>query len=157
MSNWEKWTKKYVWDENKTPFFIPVDKLTKLQAVKELFLYVVFVGTPFGLIGFLSLAAISRAESIAYLLLMIYSVSVLVALFYLQTTKNHYAAFYTATAPIILLLYLILNGFPPKLHEIEQGVLLVFLLLWLRYAMRIIRITKRYPDMREGVLLPPTL
>ena len=67
MSNWEKWTKKYVWDENKTPFFIPVDKLTKLQAGKELFLYVVFVGTPFGLIGFLSLATISRAESIAML------------------------------------------------------------------------------------------
>lgn len=154
MSNWEKWTKKYVWDDNKTPFFVSVDKLTKYQATKEIFLYVVFVGTPFGLIGFVSLAGIAKAESIAYLLMMIYSVSALIALYYLHTVKNQYAAFYAATAPLVLLLHLFINGFPSKLHEIEQGLLLVFLLLWLRYAMRIIRIAKRFPEMRDGVVTP---
>jgi len=157
MSNWEKWTKKYVWDENKTPFFVPVDKLTKLQAGKELFLYVIFVGTPFGLFGFISLAAIAREESIAYLLMLIYSVAVLISLYYIQTLKHKYAAFFSATAPLVLLLHLIVNGFPSRTHEIEQALLIVFLLLWLRYAMRIIRIAKRFPEMREGVPTPPSL
>ena len=72
MSNWEKWTKRYVWDSDKTPFFVPIEKLTKLQARKELFLYSVFVGTPIGLLGFISLVGITRQESIGYLLFFIY-------------------------------------------------------------------------------------
>ena len=157
MSNWEKWTKKYVWDENKTPFFVAIDKLTKYQAKKEIFLYVVFVGTPFALIGFVSLAAIAWQDSLGYLLMMFYSVAVLVSLYYLNALKNKYAAFFSATAPIALLLHLFVNGFPSKLHEIEQALLLIFLLLWLRYAMRIIRMCKRFPEMREGVVTPPSL
>ncbi|MBG06621.1 MAG: hypothetical protein CMM59_21385 [Rhodospirillaceae bacterium] len=156
MSNWEKWTKKYVWDDEKTPFFISVDKLTKLQAKKELFLYLVFVGTPFGLIGFMSLAGITRSENFGYLLLLIYSVTVLISLYFIGTTKSSYAAFYSATAPLALFFFLLIDGFPPKLPELGQAILLIFLLLWLRYAMRIIRICKRFPEMREGVATPPT-
>ena len=156
MSNWEKWTKKYVWDNEKTPFFISVDKLTKLQAKKELFLYLVFVGTPFGLIGFMSLAGITRGENFGYLLLLIYSVTVLISLYFIGTTKSSYAAFYSATAPLALFFFLLIDGFPPKLPELGQAILLIFLLLWLRYAMRIIRICKRFPEMREGVATPPT-
>lgn len=155
MSNWEKWTKKYVWDENKTPFFISVDKLTKLQAKKEIFLYLVFVATPFALIAYLSLAAIAREESVVYLLVLAYSVSILISLVYVNAIKHQYAAFYSATAPLAILLHLVVEGFPSKLHEIEQAMLLIFLLLWLRYTMRIIRITKRFPEMREGVARPP--
>ena len=157
MSNWEKWTKKYVWDDEKTPFFVPVDKLTKLQAKKELFLYIIFVGTPIGLLGFVSLAAVTRQENIGYLLFLIYAMSILASLYFLHTSKNQYAAFYSATVPIVLLLHLIVNGFPSKLHEIEQGLFLVFLLLWLRYAMRIVRMVKQFPEMREGVITPPSL
>ena len=156
MSNWEKWTKKYVWDNEKTPFFISVDKLTKLQAKKELFLYLVFVGTPFGLIGFMSLGGITRGENFGYLLLLIYSVTVLISLYFIGTTKSSYAAFYSATAPLALFFFLLIDGFPPKLAELGQAILLIFLLLWLRYAMRIIRICKRFPEMREGVATPPT-
>jgi hypothetical protein len=82
---------------------------------------------------------------------------VLISLYYIQTLQHKYAAFFSATAPLVLLLHLIVNGFPSKTHEIEQALLIVFLLLWLRYAMRIIRIAKRFPEMREGVPTPPSL
>ena len=157
MSNWEKWTKRYVWDSDKPPFFVPIEKLTKLQARKELFLYIVFVSTPIGLLGFISLVAITRQESIGYLLFFIYAITILASLYFLLTTKSQYAAFYSASAPLALLFHLVVNGFPSKLHAIEQGFLLIFLLLWLRYAMRIVRMAKRFPEMREGVLLPPSL
>lgn len=157
MSNWEKWTKRYVWDDDKTPFLVPVNKLTKLQARKELFLYIMFVGTPIGLLGFVSLAAITRQESIGYFLFLVYAVSILASLYLLHSAKSQYAAFYSATAPLVLFLHLIVNGFPSKLHAVEQGLLLVFLLLWLRYTFRIVRMAKRFPEMREGVMLPPTL
>ena len=156
MSNWEKWTKKYVWDDDKTPFFISVEKLTKLQAKKELFLYLLFVGTPFGLIGFLSLAGMTRGEHLGYLLLLFYSVTIFISLYFIFGTKSSHAAFYSATAPLVLFFFLLFDRFPPKLHEVGQGALLVFLLLWFRYAMRIIRICKRFPNMREGVATPPT-
>ena len=156
MSNWEKWTKKYVWDDEKTPFFISIEKLTKLQAKKELFLYLLFVGTPFGLIGFMSLAGITRGEHLGYLFLLIYSVTIMISLYFISATKSSYAAFYSATAPLVLFLFLLIDGFPPKLHEVGQSALLVFLLLWLRYAMRIIRICRRFPKMREGAATPPT-
>ena len=156
MSNWEKWTKKYVWDDEKTPFFISIEKLTKLQAKKELFLYLLFVGTPFGLIGFMSLAGITRGEHLGYLFLLIYSVTIMISLYFISVTKSSYAAFYSATAPLVLFLFLLIDGFPPKLHEVGQSALLVFLLLWLRYAMRSIRICRRFPNMREGVATPPT-
>ena len=156
MSNWEKWTKKYVWDDDKTPFFISVEKLTKLQAKRELFLYLLFVGTPFGLIGFLSLAGMTRGEHLGYLLLLFYSITIFISLYLIFGTKSSYAAFYSATAPLVLFFFLLFDGFPPKLHEVGQSALLVFLLLWFRYAMRIIRICKRFPNMREGVATPPT-
>tara|TARA_A100001037_G_C15139237_1_gene632776 strand:- start:1353 stop:1826 length:474 start_codon:yes stop_codon:yes gene_type:complete len=156
MSNWEKWTKKYVWDDEKTPFFISVEKLTKLQAKKELFLYLLFVGTPFGLIGFMSLAGMTRGEHLGYLLLLFYSVTVLISLYFISGTKSSYAAVYSATAPLVLFFFLLIDGFPPKLHEVGQSALIIFLLLWLRYTIRIIRICRRFPDMREGVATPPT-
>ena len=155
MSNWEKWTKKYVWDTDKTPFFIAIDNLTKLQAKRELFLYIIFVGTPFGVLAFISLIAISRTQNFGYLVYLIYSITILSALYLLITTKNQYSAFYVATAPIALILHLYINGFPSKLHEIEECVLLVFLLLWLKYGMRIIRMTKHFPEMEEGIPKPP--
>ena len=157
MSSWEKFTRKYVWDTDKTPFFVPVARLTRMQARKELLLYIVFVGTPFLFIGVVSVAGIVRHESVAYLAVLGYAVSLIGALYYLLSARHTVAAFYSGTAPLAILLHFVVNGFPSKLHAVEQGLLLVFLMLWLRYSMRIIRITKQYPDMREGVPKPPSL
>ena len=113
MSNCEKWTKKYVWDDEKTPFFISIEKLTKLQAKKELFLYLLFVGTPFGLIGFMSLAVITRVEHLGYLFLLIYSVTIMISLYFISATKSSYAAFYSATAQLVLFLFLLIEYYLP--------------------------------------------
>ena len=39
QASWEKYVKKYVWDDDSTPYFIPVRKLKRYQADKELLLY----------------------------------------------------------------------------------------------------------------------
>ena len=147
MSNWEKWTKKYVWDDEKTPSLYRSTNSPQATG-EELFLYIIFVGTPIGLLTFVSLAAVTRQENIGYLLFLVYAMSILAFTSFTHRRAN--TAFYSATVPIVLLLHLIVNGFPSKLHEIEQGLFLVFLLLWLRYAMRIVRMAKKFPEMREG-------
>ncbi len=50
MIAWEKYVRKYVWDDDKTPYFIPASKLKRDQADKEIFLYCFFLATPSALI-----------------------------------------------------------------------------------------------------------
>ncbi len=35
--SWDKFIKRYVWDDIKTPYFVSVAKMTKVQAGYELF------------------------------------------------------------------------------------------------------------------------
>ncbi len=154
-ASWEKYVRKYVWDDDRTPYFFRVDQLNKAQANKELFLFVIFVATPFALVAVMSFVAVTRETGgIAYLFVLVYAFTIVMAVFLLNGTKHPLAAMWSATAPLAILLYLITSGFPPKLHAIEQGLLLVFLMLWLRYTVRVIRITRRYPAMAEGDIKP---
>ena len=49
-ANWEKYVKKYVWDDDSTPYFIPARKLKQYQANKEILLYCAFLVIPAGLL-----------------------------------------------------------------------------------------------------------
>jgi hypothetical protein len=44
MLNLEKYIKKYVWDDERTPYLVPVARMTRRQADYELHAYSVFVG-----------------------------------------------------------------------------------------------------------------
>jgi hypothetical protein len=142
--NWEKLFKRYIWDDDRTPYLVPASRMTRVQADHEMFAYTVF------------LAILSCAACLAALahpgtseIAVLYAFSAIVGAVVLGVTKHPYAAWYCGAAPVALLLYLLLHGFPASLAPIDHLVLIVFALLWLRYAWRIIGIARAYPDMPE--------
>lgn len=147
LASWEKYVKKYVWDDDSTPYLVPVRKLKQYQADKELFLYVFFLATPSAM---LLVGVASRAFSngnFDSLAIGLYALSVLCAAIYLRYSKSVSAALYTITAPFALLLHFAVNGFPEKLHTVEQLLLVIVILIWLRYTVRIVAIAKAYPGL----------
>ena len=54
--SWDKFVKKYVWDDNKTPYFVRVAKMTKVQARYEIFSYSLFLAVLFAVISVASLS-----------------------------------------------------------------------------------------------------
>ena len=82
-------------------------------------------------------------------LIVLYAFSAIVATVVLGVTKHLYAAWYCSTIPLALLAFLLLYGFPAELAPIDHFALIVFALVWLRYAWRVIGIARAYPDMPE--------
>lgn len=147
MSSWEKYVRKYVWDRNKTPYHVGVEKLTQAQADNEFFVYVFFLATASAIVAFLSFAQFNAQGAALLLAAAIYAFSILCGAIGLGITKNLYASLYCGTAPLVVLLHHMINGFHPNLHEIDQYVVLALTLLWLRYAVRVVAIAKNYPSM----------
>lgn len=149
VMDWYHYLKRYVWDENKTPFLIDVDKLSKRQADSEIFLYAMFLSVP---------GALTAAAAVAYGLqngfdrlawIGVYGFSVCVAAALLHTKKHMVSALYCVSVPVVLFAYLFVQSYHPKLAWLDQLVLTAVLLLWLRYTARIAAIVKRYPSMPE--------
>ena len=160
MIIWEKYVKKYVWDGDKTPYLIRPEKLMRDQANKEVFLYCFFISTPAALIVVAFLSNLYGSGEFDNLGLGIYGTSILVSAILLHLKKNIIAAMYSFSAPLVLLTHFIINGFPPKLHFIEQTLMIIIVLLWMRYTLRITIIAKVYHnlpirDMNPWSKLPP--
>lgn len=139
--NWEKLFKRYIWDDDRTPYFVAPSRMTRKQADYEIFAYTVFLGI---LSAAVCLAALAYGVSH---LIVVYAFSVVVATVVLGVTKHLSAAWCCGAAPLMLLLYLLVYGFPAGLAPIDHFVLIVFALIWLRYAYRIVGIAKAYPAM----------
>jgi hypothetical protein len=146
--DWDKLFRRYVLDDVKTPYFVAVGRLTQMQARYELFVYTLFMGVLFGVIG---VAAISTelphgsAHSVP-----VYALSVVGAAVIFGMTRHAWAAAYCASAPIAALLYFVLFGFHPNLGPWDKVLLIVVVLVWLRYSWRVLAIVRGYPDMPPG-------
>lgn len=146
-SSWEKYVKKYVWDDDSTPYLIPVQKLRRYQADKELFIYAFFLATPaMLLVAGIGSRIVTKGVSDGWLI-GVFALSILCASVYLHLRKNLYAALYTVAAPLAALLHFFIDGFPARLHTIEQVGLVIICLIWLRYTVRVVAITKAYPGL----------
>ena len=88
MSSWEKYVKKYVWDDERTPYLISVDKLKRRQADKELFVFVVFLAVPFTLILLAAIAQMVKARNYEYVFVATFAISILAAVVVLHATKS---------------------------------------------------------------------
>lgn len=141
---WEKYVRKYVWDDRSTPFLIPVEKLSQAQARKELFLFAIFLATPFALLSAAAGTLAVQGGDIGYALIALYAVSIVTAAGYTNHARKRSIAIYCGTAPLALLLYFIVNGFPPRLHLLDHAIMITVILCWLRYTFRIIAITGAY-------------
>jgi hypothetical protein len=147
MMNLEKYFKKYIWDDERTPYLVPVARMTRSQADYEIYAYAVFVGVLFGLVtggALLSQDPQIRSEAVA-----VYGFTVVCAAIIFGFTKAVQAAWYCAAAPLVALLYFFLYGFHPNLSTIDHAVLIVFGLIWLRYSLRVAAIARDYPEMPE--------
>ncbi len=84
--DWEKQFKKYVWDDDKTPYFTPAAKLNRSQAGNEITIYAVFIGTLFCVIAVLAnTGALPHGRSFAVAL---YAFSIVCAAIVFGFTKH---------------------------------------------------------------------
>lgn len=152
MLNLEKYFKKYIWDDERTPYFVPVARMTRRQADYELHVYSIFVGILFAMVAggaLLSQDPHIRSEGVA-----IYGFTVVCATIVFGFTRSTLAAWYCAAAPLVALLYFFLYGFHPNLDTIDHAMLIVFGLIWLRYSLRVVAIARAYRAMPEGAEQP---
>ena len=145
--NWEGFIKRYIWDDDRTPYLVRVGRITRRQADYEIHLYTVFIGLLFAVATLAALAGAlpqGRSEAVA-----LYGFSMVCAAILFGATKHLWPALYCSAAPLAALFYFFTQGFPPRLGTIDRVVLIAFALIWLRYSMRIVSLAKAYPDLPE--------
>lgn len=151
--DFEKYLKRYVWDHDKTPYLISAARLNRRQAEYEILAYAILVGFFFGLLSIFTLtsqAPMGRSVGASF-----YCLTVVLGCVLLAATRHTYAAIYCALAPAAIVIYLMLNGFPPKLASVDQMVVSAVIVAWGIYAFRLVAVVKRYPYMPDPTQ-PPT-
>lgn len=145
--DWDKFLKRYVWDEEKTPYFVPVGRLTRRQADNELRTYVIFMATVFGVVTVAALAGRGiQGYSVGTSL---YAASILCAALVLGITRHPAAAVWMATAPPVMLLNFFLFGYSPKLDLLDHVFFTIVVVLWLRYTLRTVAISRAYAGLPD--------
>jgi hypothetical protein len=138
--DWERLVKRYVWHDERTPYFTRVANLTRLQARYELFAYALFVAVLFAALAIFSLSPeLPHGDA---QVVSIYAFSVLCAAVLLGLTRHPYAALYCAGAPLAALAYFAAFGFHPGLGALEHAVLIAAIVAWFAYSLRVVAIAR---------------
>ena len=147
--DWVGLFKRYVGDDIKTPYFVAVGRLTRLQARNELFVYTLFLGVLFGVIGVASLSPdLPHGNTLGVSL---YAFLVAGAAIVFGFSKHPTAAAVCASAPVGALIYFVLFGFHPNAATGNKILQVTIAVLMLRYSWRILQIARAYPTMPDGV------
>jgi len=153
MDPLQRFVRKYVWSDEKTPYLVKVGRLTRRQARNELFVFSVLIAAFFFTAG---MAALLGASIVANSLgVAVYSFAICSVAIALAATQHPAAAIACATAPPAVLAYLLISGFPPQLHLLDQLLISAILLALWAYTARVVRITRAYPYLEEGVAPTP--
>ncbi len=142
--DWPGLVRKYVWDADRTPYFVGADRLTASQARSELFTYaflLICLALGVMLIAGFGLGS-SRPGALGSPAAALYALTVAGAAAALSLRAHPLAALYCATAPLTLLLGILVDGIRPGMGVGEQRVLALFSALWLLYAVRVVRIAR---------------
>ena len=135
--DWEKLVRRYVWHDERTPYFTRVANLTRRQAHYELLAYAVFMGV---LSGVIAVAAPSNWVSL-------YAFSVCCAALLLGLTRHPGAAIWCALAPLGALAGFAVEGFHPGLETAEKAILVVAALAALAYSRRLVAVARAWPQL----------
>lgn len=140
--DWPSLVRKYVWDEEKTPYLVAPGRLSPRQARSELFVY----GFLLALLASLVAAAVwlgagpgAPAGSPAVAL---YAASVALAAIAAGAGGHPLAAAYCATAPVALALSAVTGALRPAMPWSELAVVVAASALWLGYALRVVRVAR---------------
>jgi hypothetical protein len=148
LDSLDKYFKKYVWDDDRTPYLVPVAHLTRRQAGYELHFYALLVGV---LCGMLSLAALSnKLPHGGAAIVSIYAFTVTCAAILLGTTRHPWAALWCATPPVAGLAYFAVYGFHPNLGVMDKVLLICAMLAWLVYCRRLIAVARAYSGLPQA-------
>jgi hypothetical protein len=140
--DWEKLFKRYVWDDDKTPYLTRVGNLSRTQAHYELFGYSLFMGVLFGVLAVVTLS--SKLPHGDAAIVPIYAFTVCCAAILLGLTRHPWAALWCAGAPLAALAYFAIWGFHPNLEVGDQALLLVVALAWLLYSRRVVAVARAW-------------
>jgi hypothetical protein len=130
--DWEKLVRRYVWHDERTPYFTRVANLTRRQAHYELFAYALFMGVLSGVLAVLSPSSVVS----------IYAFSVCCAALLLALTRHPWAAIWCACAPLAALAYWALTGFDSRIETGDRIALIVVALAGLAYSSRIVAVAR---------------
>jgi hypothetical protein len=143
--DWIALFKRYVGDDVRTPYFVAVERLSRVQANYELFTYAVLLTVIFGVIGVASLSpGLPHGDT---LVVSVYAFIVAGSAVAFGITKSPIAGAVCASAPVGVLLYFVIFGFHPDSATGDKLVQIVILLLWLRYSWRVVKIGRAYPTL----------
>jgi hypothetical protein len=141
--SWPDLVRKYVWDAEKTPYLVPADHLTPRQIRNELFAYAFLLAVLAALVLALTLAGDPRQGRAASPAGAVYASTLLAAAIALGATGHPAAAYYCATAPVVTGLGAVLGLLRPGMTGAEMVGLAILSVLWLGYAVRVVRIALR--------------
>ena len=144
-SEWEKFVKRYVWNDERTPYFTRVANLSRRQAHYELFGYAVFSGVVFAVLAVASLSTDLPHGEAAWVSL--YAFTVCCAAVLLGATRDHWAALWCATGPLGALGYLALYGFHPSLDAPDKFLVVALVLGALLYGPRAVAVARAWPTL----------
>ena len=148
-SSWFNFVKKYIWDNESTPYHIPPQRLSREQANKEVYFYSMFEGTLVGIVLISMMAHTYLTQDTSNLLYLGYGVSLLISLFYLVRNKQIWFAIYSSSLPLIILIIFNFKGFHPENTGLDKLLLSGFLTLWLIYCYRLFNICKFYKNLKH--------
>jgi hypothetical protein len=139
----DKFFRKYVWDDERTPYLVPVRRMTRRQAEYELLAYATLTAVLFAVVA---LAALSErlphggAQAVS-----LFAFTQLCAALLLGTTRSAWAALYCSSAPLGALLYFGVFGFHPVLGTADKVLLVAAMVLWVAYCGRLLAVARAYP------------
>ena len=142
--DWEKLFLKYIWNDQTTPYLVPLDKLNQRQGNSEILIYSLFLGVFFGIVAIISLRGGPDGRSLgaAY-----YGFSVVCAAVLFTIMKSYGAALYMSATPAVALVYIYFYGLGSQREVFDTLIVTVILLLLLRYSFRIVALARLYPDL----------
>lgn len=155
---WFDNVKSYVWDDRTTPYLVPVERMTRPQADKELFLYTLFLTIVFAVGTLATLGLTQSRENPLYYAASLYAVTMVACAIYLAFARDPVAAIYCVTGPAAIFLGFVSGLLNTHLHWLETVLLGGGALLWLRYSLRVVSLVRAYDDLPPDWPddLPPT-
>lgn len=143
--DWEKLVKRYVWHDEKTPYFTRVAHLTRRQAHYELFGYALFTGVLAAVLAVATLSSELPHGGAAGVSL--YAFTVCCAAILLGATRHPWAALWCSSLPLAALAYFAWYGFHPALGAADKALLVALMLAWLCYVPRVVAVARAWPGL----------
>ena len=153
--DWVGLFKRYVGDDIKTPYFVAVGRLTRMQArLRAVRLHAVPGRAVRRRRRGVAVARLCRTASTLGVSLYAFLVAGAAVVF--GFSKHPAAAAVCASAPVGVLIYFTLFGFHPNAATGDKILQVIIALLWLRYSWRILQIARAYPACRSRERLSQT-